>query len=205
VQVKQISEWFVQLSSEHQSLARSFFSWKPIYWPVKNPVQFWCVPAQTYSWSSYNMTLDYSLALTLHREGDVYSWEWKSPSIMKIAIFVNVSYVLECGEAGKETNSKAFGRCKCRTSEPRDVGFGMSWNRIADSCTVRCQARLVSTHGKLLNQGFRLRNGDDCVWFGSLGSDRSAVSWMVVGRWMRSGVCLADKILSTQEVKVLSR
>jgi len=44
---------------------------------------------------------------------------------MKIAIFVNVSYVLECGEAGKETNSKAFGRCKCRTSEPRDVGFGM--------------------------------------------------------------------------------
>jgi hypothetical protein len=81
----------------------------------------------------------------------------------------------------------------------------MSWNRIADSCTVRCQARLVSTHEKLLNQGFRLRNGDDCVWFGSLGSDRSAVSWMVVGRWMRSGVCLADKILSTQEVKVLSR
>lgn len=26
VQVKQISEWFVQLSKEHQSLARSFFS-----------------------------------------------------------------------------------------------------------------------------------------------------------------------------------
>ena len=26
VQVKEISEWFVQLSSEHQSLARSFFS-----------------------------------------------------------------------------------------------------------------------------------------------------------------------------------
>ena len=31
VQVKQISEWFVQLSREHQSLAHSFFSWKPIY------------------------------------------------------------------------------------------------------------------------------------------------------------------------------
>ena len=53
VQVKEISEWFVQLSSEHQSLARSFFSWKPgwaLHGPVKSPVQFWCVPAQTYSW-----------------------------------------------------------------------------------------------------------------------------------------------------------
>jgi len=67
-------------------------------------------------------------------------------------------------------------------------GSVLSWNRIADSCTVGCQAR--SVHEKLLNQGFRLPNGDDGVWFGSLGSDRSAMSRIVVGRWMRSGLSL---------------
>ena len=90
---------------------------------------------------------------------------------MKIVIFVLVNVMFLSVEK-QVRNRTAKWRCKCRTPEPR--------NRIADSCTVGCQAR--SVHEKLLNQGFRLPNGDDGVWFGSLGSDRSAMSRMVVGR-----------------------
>jgi hypothetical protein len=72
VQARQISEWFVQLSNEHQSLARSFFSWKFIYccsmagrfmdqWRMPCAILIWS--AQVYSWS-HNIILDYSLALT---------------------------------------------------------------------------------------------------------------------------------------------
>jgi hypothetical protein len=66
VQVKQISEWFVQLSSEHQSLAHSFFSWKPIYfgWALHGPVK--------------NALCNFDVSLHRRIHGPI-TWHWITP------------------------------------------------------------------------------------------------------------------------------
>ena len=70
--------------------------------------------------------------------------------------------VLECGEAGKERASKHSEMQKCRTPEPRNVGFGIELKQ--DCRFLHCwMSSSISTSERMVQLG--LLNGDDgAVW-----------------------------------------